>query len=367
MKVVVVHPPMYPVNHEFYNKLAKKIDLVVFQIGEHPQHHTSWDNDTVRKGDIFYKLKIFSSGPVTTLKTLNPLFIKEVIKENPDIVMSVAFWIPSLYISILRKITKGFKFIILTNAIPQTESDVKGMKKYIRQLIAQNVDLFISASELTTEYLQSTFPNKDILVSTQTMNVLEWQKNLNALNSKEFLRKKMNIPLDKNIMLGIGNYTEKKNWISVIKLLPKLDNVFFILVGYGELEDEYKELIHKLNIEDKIWIVGRKNGQELLEFYKLSDFLIFPSFFDQFGFVVPEALASGLPVICTKNAGSSCLISNGKNGFLIDPNDINEKIIQKMISKKEGFANNIKSHMNRLTLENRVDEFDEIFNKVLLK
>ena len=365
MKVILIHPPMYPVNHKFYNLLAQKVELIVYQICEHPVHHTSWTSNEIRNDKLYYRLKIFSHGSVTTLKTLNPSFIFDIIKEKPDIVISIAFWMPSLYISFLKKIY-NFKYIILTNAISQTEINISKNKIFIRKLIAKNVDFFISASNLTTKYLNSSFPKNKVVLSMQTTDIESWIKNLEAIENKITLRQKLKITQDKIIMLGVGNYTEKKNWISVIKLLPKLDNIIFILVGYGELEDEYKKIAKELKVEDKLKVVGKKMGRELLEFYKLSDFLIFPSLYDQFGFVVPEALASGLPVICTKNAGSESLIEDGYNGITIDPYNYDENDILKVIKELSNLKINAKSSIQKYTLENKVEEFIDIFKKVIL-
>ena len=58
MKIIVLHPPMYPVNHEFYNLLGRYTDLIVYQFGEHPVHHTKWISVKIRQGKIYYKLKI---------------------------------------------------------------------------------------------------------------------------------------------------------------------------------------------------------------------------------------------------------------------------------------------------------------------
>ena len=52
---------------------------------------------------------------------------------------------------------------------------------------------------------------------------------------------------------------------------------------------------------------------------KAADAFVFPTLQDQFGYVVIEALASGLPVICSKKAGVSSIIENGKNGYLVNP------------------------------------------------
>lgn len=364
MKILVVHPPMYPVNHEFYNMLAEKVNLTVFQIGEHPEFHTKWTNENIRKGDINYKLKIFSKGKVTLKNSLNPNFLFHLLKEKPDVVLSIAFWIPSFYLAYFKYIL-NYKFVILTNMIEATEKNISSKKQLFRNLINRNVDHFISASNLTSNYLRKLYPLKSIILSTQTMNVSEWKKEISKIENKNHLIEKLNIAKDKKIMLGIGNYIEKKNWKMVLESIKNIDNILFLLVGSGIQEEEYKDFINQYNLENKVKIVGRKDGNELLEYYKISDFLIFPSFYDQFGFVVPEALASGLPVICTKNAGAECLIQEGINGYIINPLENFEFTIEKTIENLESLKNNVLNTIENFTLENRVNEFENIFKKIM--
>ena len=62
-----------------------------------------------------------------------------------------------------------------------------------------------------------------------------------------------------------------------------------------------------------------------------SDVFVFPSIEDGFGFVVAEALACGLPVITTRNAGASDLIRPGENGEVVpirNPEAIAEAVLK---------------------------------------
>jgi glycosyltransferase involved in cell wall biosynthesis len=360
-KVILIHPPMYPISHEFYNLIAQKVNLVVYQVGEYPLNHTHWTNDFIRKEGTNYKLKIYSHGAVNFKKTINPSFIYDLIKEKPDIVVSIAFWMPSLYLSLIKNILK-FKFIILTNMIEETEKNIGYSKETVRKLIASKVDCFISASNLTTQYLSEMYPSKNIVLSMQTMNVTRWRDDLDSLLDKKILLEKLNIPGNIKVMLGVGNYIHKKNWISVLKSMQNIDNVLFILIGSGEDKNIYIDMVKEFEIYDKVRIVGNKIGVDLLEYYKVSDFLIFPSFYDQFGFVVPEALTSGLPVICSINTGASSLILNGVNGLLVDPRENMIDAIKYTVKNLDDMQYNTEEHISKYTLENRADEFVNIFN-----
>ncbi len=364
MKVVVLTPPMYPVNHEFYNLLGKECELVVYQFGEHPQHHTHWTSEAIRKDKLTYQLKIYGKGAVSLKTQLNPTAFLDLRKEKADIVLSIAFWIPSLYASFLRKIL-GFKFIVLTDMIAATENKLSTPKRIIRKLISKRTNLFIADSNLTAEYLSSLYPNTKIALLLQTINVKKWREELNRLADKTSLRKELNLSQEKKIVLGVGNFIELKNWEAIFNKVKKIDNVLFVLIGGGFLGTSYKEYIERNKLDELVCLVSRKDGIELKKYYKVADVFVFPSLQDTFGFVVPEALVSGLPVVCSKFAGASCLIENGINGFVVNPNIDFTKEINEVLKNLSFYQQNAASSMEKLTLENRVSEFVQLFKEVL--
>jgi len=59
------------------------------------------------------------------------------------------------------------------------------------------------------------------------------------------------------------------------------------------------------------------------EWYRAADGYVHPTFFDACSLSVPEAMASGLPVLASRHDGSSEAITDGADGFLIDePDDV---------------------------------------------
>ena len=57
--------------------------------------------------------------------------------------------------------------------------------------------------------------------------------------------------------------------------------------------------------------------RQLERYYAAADAFVFPTTYDAFGMVVLEAMASGLPVFCSSQAGASEVIASGENGFVI--------------------------------------------------
>lgn len=362
MKVVVLHPPLYPINHALFNLLGQYVDLTVYNFGEYPRLHENWSIYNFQKQVKNYEIKIFGSGPISYRTQIDPRFILELKKDKPEIVISVAFWFPSLYASLLKKIF-GYTFLISTDAILETEKNISKTRKFIRRIICRNTDAFISASNLTSEYLSYLYPNIDIKFSLQTIDVNTWTRALNSLPRKRLLRDELDLPTDKTILLGVGGFTVKKNWEAVFNQMEELNDCIFILIGSGELKNEYENRIN-MDLKDKVRVVSRKEGIELKKYFKASDIFIFPSLYDQFGYVVLEALSSGLPVVCSKNAGASSLIQDGKNGFVIDPNKEFSDEIKIIISNLEGFQQAAPHTMEKFTLENKAEEMLDIFRAI---
>jgi len=364
MKVLILHPPLYPMNHRLFEELGKYVELVVYCFGEHPMFHKDWLVKEFQNEAKNYKIVIVHKGITSFKKQFNFQAFMGLIKEKPDIVISVAFWIPSVYSSLLRKIL-NFKFIIMTDAITITEQSIKKSKLQLRKLICDNTDVVIAASDLTIQYIQTLSSKVVIKKSLQTVDINYWKKSLIQIDDKDKLRKALNLPIDKTILLSVGNFFSLKNWESVLEEMQFLEDFHYILIGSGELEKSYALYIQENNLNDKVSLLSSKNGIELIRYFKASDIFMFPSFRDTFGYVVPEALISGLPVICSSQAGASSLIENGFNGYVINPNLSFQKEIELVQANLTQMSANAIESISRCTLENRVNEFYTIFKNIL--
>ena len=83
----------------------------------------------------------------------------------------------------------------------------------------------------------------------------------------------------------------------------------------------YLKAGRRLGVEDVILSVpGTPNPER---YYGAADLLVHPTFYDACSLAVFEALASGLPVITTKSNGAGGIITDGREGFVVDdPRDI---------------------------------------------
>jgi len=98
----------------------------------------------------------------------------------------------------------------------------------------------------------------------------------------------------------------------------------------GSINDEMKPYIEKYK-NSNVKFLGHKPQKELYRYYSQGSVFVMPSIQDGFGMVILQAMACGLPLICTTNTGGDDLITkDGEEGFVIPIRDVEalkEKIL----------------------------------------
>ena len=72
--------------------------------------------------------------------------------------------------------------------------------------------------------------------------------------------------------------------------------------------------------------------KDVIPYYQAADLFILPSHYDPFGLVGAEALACGCPSILSSSSGCSALISEGKNGYILNDSR-DDQALSKLILK----------------------------------
>lgn len=93
-----------------------------------------------------------------------------------------------------------------------------------------------------------------------------------------------------------------------------------VLLGDGELRNQLEKLRSEFGLEGSIQMPGFKQYEELPAYYAHAGAFIHASTTEQWGLVVNEAMASGLPVLVSNRCGCAAdLVRNGENGWTFDP------------------------------------------------
>ncbi len=96
-----------------------------------------------------------------------------------------------------------------------------------------------------------------------------------------------------------------------------------LIVAGRDRAKPFRQLATALKIADRVAFVGGE--QSTREWLAVADALLFPSYFDSFGFVIVEALGAGVPVITARTAGGSEVVRHMHSGWVVKhPDDIRD-------------------------------------------
>jgi UDP-glucose:(heptosyl)LPS alpha-1,3-glucosyltransferase len=188
----------------------------------------------------------------------------------------------------------------------------------------------IACSSLVKRELISYYkvPEKDVTVIHNGVNTAEFNPGNRAL-FRDKVRQQCGIRAEDILILFVGNEFLRKGLHKAIEALAmvEIEQVKLLVCG-SDMVEPFNRLAAKFQVGPRILFAGdQKNVQE---YYAAADIFVLPTLHEAFGLVITEAMASGLPVIVSKNAGAAeDVIEDGKDGVLIsDPQSAKELAIK---------------------------------------
>lgn len=163
---------------------------------------------------------------------------------------------------------------------------------------------------------------------------LDIDKVENVSVDRKLKREELGIKDDEIAVLSVGELNDNKNHETVIRAIAKLNdkNITYIICGTGEKDTYLRNLAKELGI--KLILTGFRN--DVIEICKSCDIFAFPSKREGLPVSVMEAMATGLPIICSDIRGNVDLVTDGENGFLCNVTDADEfsEKIRKLVDDK---------------------------------
>ena len=324
-------------NHAY--NLAKYLQEDNFEVTVLADQREGTENEREFDNDLpfqLYRIKLRTFRFLMYFMRVSMFF--KLIKKNELVIISGKY---PLWLGALATFFYKRKYIAVIHG-----SEVNFTNSLIKKSINFSLKRFhkVIAVSNYTKALVSHLNLKNIIVIPNGFDNSKWD--IDALKIDE---------LEGNpSLLTVGNVTDRKGQLNVIKHLPsiikKFPNVHYHCVGITTQKKEFLEVAKTLNVSDKITFHGKVSHGELERFYRSSDiFIMLSSETDKgdvegFGIALIEANYFSLPTIGALNCGIEDAISDGKSGILIDHNNAKELIaaIESIIENKERFNNDSK-------------------------
>ena len=191
--------------------------------------------------------------------------------------------------------------------------------------LATRADFVISISQVTLDRFRS-WSAVDESVTAVLPNAIKANR-YGPGEKDQILARSLGIQGRKVIMtLGRMSSDERyKGFDEVIEVMTRLrelePEIVYIAVGDGDDRPRLEAKAQDLGVGDRVVFAGRIPETQKSNYYRLADAYVMPSSGEGFGFVVLEALASGIPVVASTADGTREAVRDGALGTVVDPKD----------------------------------------------
>lgn len=187
---------------------------------------------------------------------------------------------------------------------------------------------------------------------------------------REVKRKSLGVEENEFMILSVGELNKNKNHRVIIRALAELrnKNVKYFLCGQGPLEDDLKRLAQEVDVGSQVKLLGFR--KDIPELCNAADLFAFPSYREGLSLSLMEAMASGLPVICSCIRGNKDLIDNELGGYLLDPDKYNafsttiDFIMANVLARQKMGSYN-KNKIDLFQIEKVIDQVSEIYKTTI--
>ncbi len=172
-------------------------------------------------------------------------------------------------------------------------------------------------------------------------NAIELEKYAFNPEARDRIRREYNIGKTDYVIGHVGRFMKQKNHKYLIDIFAefnnKVPNSYLLLLGTGELEDEFHHYVNGRGLSDRVIFTGSVANVE--DFYQAMDVFMLPSLYEGLPVVAIEAQAADLPVLISENVDHSCAITDNVSFIPVSENiDRWLDILDRTVCKQRGIV-----------------------------
>ncbi|MBT4277474.1 glycosyltransferase family 4 protein [Candidatus Falkowbacteria bacterium] len=352
--------------HKLYGKHVENLDIIVMNKGKESEleiSHNVRAYPTSSWSRFCYFLDAYKIGK------------KIFQKRKFDLIVCQDPFLTGLAGYLLKRKTK-------TKLVVHSHGDFFGNKYWLKEnwfnlpllcigkFVIKKADAIRVVSGVIKEKLvkMNILENKIYKISTPVQ--LEKFSQFNNERVEEIKNKYNN----RKIILLVGRLVKAKNIFLLIdafkKVLNGYNDTVLLVAGSGELKEDLEKQIEKHNLQEKVFLLGAVNHDDLPNFYKACEFFVLPSTNESFGKVLLEAAAAKKPSIASSTIGAQEIIQEGKTGFIVPIND-KDKLTGKILfllknkEKTTEMGEEARSYiLKEFSLEKSIEKIIKMWNAV---
>lgn len=173
------------------------------------------------------------------------------------------------------------------------------------------------------------------------------------------------------LLIYAGELNRNKNQILLLSVMAKLrtqaPDIKLLLAGKGEEENHYRAMIKKLQLSDRVVLLGY--CKNMVPIYQMCDVGVASSFREGLPLNLLESMACGLPIVASKNRGHCEVIQEGRNGFLCSPREPNQflqkiQLLHEDSSIRVSISENNLNDVKKYSIEGSLTAMEKVYEGV---
>ncbi len=358
-KLLIFHPVIAPYRIDLFNAFSKHYEAEVCLFWRNLKDQT-FDYGKIER-QLCFAPRYWVREETGMLKWGLGIW-RMLSRQRPDIVMASEFGIATILILMHRLLTRARYKVVTINddsydMIAHDNQFTKRHAKAVRMMMPW-MDEVINVEPRVADYNKVQY-GKGIYFPIICDDAVARERQQRVLPISQGYVEKYRLE-GKRVLLFVGRLVALKNLEFAIRafLGADLPDTCFVIVGDGEERSRLEDVAKG---RENVIFTGRLEGDELYAWYNVGQVFVLPSYQEPFGAVTNEALVAGCKALVSQNAGSCCLVEDGKNGYAIDPHDeeaLRERLARVFADiaplrlplsvKEDGMLSTFREHTDRL-------------------
>jgi 1,2-diacylglycerol 3-alpha-glucosyltransferase len=355
VRVAVLFHRLGPYHCARLEAAARYCDLIAVEVAGETQEY-AWS--PVKDAGGYSRVTLFPTGDTRAMSGGSvSKRVEDALRDCAADAVAIPGWSDNAAIAALRWCAEHrVPAVLMSESTAQDERRV-AWREWIKRRIVDLYSTALVGGQRHIDYLVDLgMPRERVFTGYDTVdNAYFSQRATEIRNSKVESRKQYGLP--ENYFLASARFIPKKNLSTLLRAYAQYRNMaaiqdnmttglrdnrtvsdsdvggqssvvrsqdpwHLVLLGDGPLRDAINQELITLNLRQCAHLPGFKQYDELPVYYALANAFVHASTTEQWGLVVNEAMASGLPVLVSNRCGCVPeLVREGINGFSFDPDD----------------------------------------------
>ena len=332
-----VHRRFNKANIEALQELGYRVELLAnFDNGEGPEvHNQKYVDECTSNGIVTHSVPFERHSLSGSLKCMSR--VKNLLKERKYDIVHAHTETGGLILRLATGVKGKSRFFYTPHGMSFWKgSSLKSQLVYrpLERWICSAMDMNLGMNQEEVDVLRKWDNKSATYVHGIGLNLERFQKEGRPRNE---VRDELGVNEEDKLIVSVGELDDNKNHATVIKALRLLENRNFkyLICGVGPNRDTLLKMAEDADMKDKVILAGYRS--DIPDILHAADLFVFPSFHEGLPVSALEAMACGLPLICSKIRGNVDIVKDGENGFLFEPEDDTSLVLQieRLINNQE--------------------------------